>query len=113
MPVSAKQRRRGDPATGTVAWEDHDCPETGNPLLRITVATSRGPVAQVYEVEQVTGGYNLYRLDNLYHLITYRIRVDASGCWWCDCPDADMDPSRCNHCKHVRGLRAALAKLPF
>lgn len=108
-----KVRRVSTPATGTALWQ-HNCPETGNRVLRITVTRIDGRrVSQDYEVEPVRGGYNLHRLDNLYHLITYHIRIDKAGVSWCDCPDADNAPSRCNHCKHVRALRAALAREPF
>lgn len=117
MPVSAK--RRQEVASGTVRWE-HDCPETGNPVLRISVARANGEVvSQDYEVERVdttppwVDGYNLYRLDCKFHLVTYHIRIDEVGVWWCDCPDSDMDPVRCNSCKHVRGLRKALDSRPF
>lgn len=117
--MPATRRQRGAPATGTVAWQE-PCVETGNRVLRITVALTNGrSVAQDYEIEPVKaapgrlGGYNLYRLDNDFSLITYHVRVDAQGVWWCDCPDAQNAPSQCNHCKHTRGLKAALAKEPF
>lgn len=114
MPASPRK-----PATGTAVWED-DCPETGNPCLRITVVRASGEVvSHLYEVEDAAPepnyprGYNLYRLDDHFHLITYRVRIDAAGVWWCDCPDTNMSPTRTNFCKHTRGLKAALAKRPF
>ena len=106
MPVIRKFSR---PATGTVQWQ-HPCPETGNPVLRITVTRSNGQrVSNDYEVEKVEGGFDLHYLNARYQIVTYHLRSRTLGEWYCDCPDA----CGCNHCKHARGLRAVLAREPF
>lgn len=104
------------PATGKVAWVG-ECPETGNPLLRISVLHASGAVQhEVYEVEEVApngkepGYYRLWSLDrNNFYLKVYAVVPGRS----CNCGDTHRPERRDGKCKHARGLRAALAALPF
>lgn len=100
------------PATGTARWlegEGSIDPITGNRFLRITSSGASND----YEVEHLgDDGFALYRLDpKTFAVVTYRITVYGASVWHCDCPDAQFGRRWC--CKHIRGLRAALAKLPL
>ena len=111
MPVT---NRRTAPATGWVEWQ-HNCPDTGNSVLRIAITRASGEVVVAdYEVEVVTGGYRLHCLDpKTFTTYSYTITVDEAGCFACDCPDARHAPTPYAHCKHSRGLKAGLAKGQF
>jgi hypothetical protein len=94
-------------------------PDAANGLrrLRLRVATRGGDwVAHDYELEQVAGGWRLYRLDVTASppaVVVYAIHTDGPhGAWTCDCPSATRG-GRQYVCKHVAGLRAALTALPF
>jgi hypothetical protein len=49
-------------------------------------------------------GYRLCKADGT----AYDVNTEAEP-WTCDCPDATFHPERPGGCKHVAGLRAALA----
>ena len=116
MPVSRK--RQAEARTNSARWLS-DCPHTGNRVLRITVVRKDGEVVShdyLVVVSKVTkpwvGGYDLCRLDGQM-LVTYQVRIDGSGTWWCNCPSGDVDPARVNDCKHCRALKAALSTRPL
>lgn len=96
------------PATGTAAWITPTA--SGYRVLSITVETAAGPEVGHYEVRP-TGpdSFTLYGLrlrDGKFS--TYTVQPEAG---LCSCPDAKH--RRPGGCKHVRGLRAALARKPY
>lgn len=109
-------RRPLPPATGNCKWLTYVDPQTGNRWLHVECHTPSGGVTKDdYEVEQFAGGFRLHRLDpETFEVVTYTISTTwGNGVWSCSCPDAANRPERRGQCKHVRALRAALAKLPL
>ena len=105
-------RKTVPPATGVARWMNYVDPVSGNRWLTITV----NGVSKDYEVEKIQGGYRLHHLDlDTLEITTYTVTIRGAGgrVWFCDCPDAKNRPERASACKHVRALRAALAKLPL
>ncbi len=81
--------------------------------LLISVGTKAGTVERVYEVEVTPTGYRLHFLDDANRFKVYSVNTNWCDGWRCDCPDATNRRDREYNCKHVRGLRAALAKRPY
>jgi hypothetical protein len=107
-------RTRLQPAHGTARWLDHLDPVSGNQYLAIEVETSSGLVCQEYEVERHETFILLYFLDQkTWDLRSYKVETRQGEAWTCTCPDHKHRPERYGCCKHIGGLRAALASLPL
>lgn len=69
----------------------------------------------VYEVEHGWNVLRLYRFDFSKPgtgLTVYTVDTSSVLSWRCDCPDA-ANRDRPGGCKHVKALRAAVAKRPY
>lgn len=98
-------RSRYTQAHGTCRWLP--AAANGNVCLRI----STGRVSHDYEVEEVAGGYHLYRIDEKSgEVICYQITVNPRF-WACNCPDSQR--RGWVGCKHACALKAAMDGLPF
>ncbi len=91
------------PATGICRWLS----DALNGCRRLEIN------GQAYEIEQLTGGLNLHRVNDRGEITRYHVNTSLPcGVWTCSCPDATNRPERRCQCKHVRALRAALQALP-
>lgn len=87
-------------------WLDPD-PVTGNPVLRIRT----GKLVRDYEVETQPRCIKLWRIDPATYFLVCRTITTYPDAWHCDCEDARRR-DRFN-CKHVKAVKAALARRPF
>ena len=96
-------------AHGKCRWLE-PCPVTGCLRLRIITGIGARKHTTDYDVEQVKGGFDLWRLDPVtFTLVCRKVRLSIP--WTCDCEDATH--RRPGKCRHVCALKVAIQKLPF
>jgi hypothetical protein len=94
------------PVTGTVRWLKPLI--VGKTLGRLSITNANGKTEE-YDIhafidgDGVVQGYGLAKDDDEIHSID----VTAGFGWTCDCPDHQF---RNRECKHIKAVRAALAK---
>lgn len=110
MTTSKKTVTEAKPANYAVWAKDA---ADGTRRLKLVVTTKAGRVEQTYYVVPREFGYTLVKdavgatRDLLYNVTT------TWADWTCNCPDRRRNDRDGYNCKHVRGLRAALAKRSY
>jgi hypothetical protein len=110
MTTSTATRKSVKPVSGRCRWLKPLVLPHGIGRLAITSHTQRGPVTAEYDVEAILNaagqvvGYHLVKDDDE----RYHIDTSWGAVWECDCADATF---RGRECKHVRSVRAGLARL--
>lgn len=105
MITTTRRKEQLKPVTGTVRWLRPLI--VGKQLGRISITNANG-LATEYDIDAFTNGdgeiqgFGLAKDNDE----IYAVDVTLGYGWQCDCADAQF---RNRECKHVRGLRVALA----
>lgn len=110
-------RKPVPPAEGRARWLRDD--PDGRRWLQIDTLDDRGvTLIRIYRVTRVECGWLLERKDKATgkvrsYTIDRTVNGGLNGVMVCTCPDAEHRGERRDCCKHIRGLKAALAARPF